>query len=194
MWRNDSSKCHQHNKHLSNTRKHEILLPKPQQAAVNLNANPLQSSYAQLYHTAVPQAMSRNTNIPHPVSDDTPEYYYKQRDNSDVLASCHIPDETEQSGTHFLFTENIFTKGLIPVHCLTLNWTIQKAALFKQSSQTPNNKLPGNFTIYRTTTDDVMTVRLSASNAKSREIVNTHGTMWVQNVRQSVLSATLRCV
>jgi len=41
------------------------------------SANSLQSSYAQLYYIAVPQAMSHNTNLPHTVSDDTPEYYYK---------------------------------------------------------------------------------------------------------------------
>ena len=92
-------------KHLSNTRKHDILRPTPQQATVNLNANTLQSSYARIYHTAVSQAMSCNINFPHIVSDDTPEYYYKQSDNRDVVASCHIPDDTEQSGTHFLYTE-----------------------------------------------------------------------------------------
>ena len=53
----------------------DILLPKSQQAAVNLNANTLQSSYTQLYHTAVPQAISRNNNFPHHISDDTTEYY-----------------------------------------------------------------------------------------------------------------------
>ena len=70
-----------------------------------INTNTLQSSYARLYHAAVPQAMSRNTKFPHPVSDDTPEYKYKQTDNSEVLASSLILDETESSGTHFLFTE-----------------------------------------------------------------------------------------
>jgi len=193
MWRNDSSKFHQLIKHLSNTKSMIFSIQRHNKRQYQLSANSLQSSYAQLYHTAVPQAMSRNNNFPHHVSDDTTEYYYKQSDKSDVVASCHIPDETEQSGTHFLFTENIFTKWLIAVHCLTLYWTIQKTALFKQSSRTPNNKLTGTFTNYRTTTD-VMTVRLSGTNAKWRDIVYKHGTMWVQHVRQSVFSSTLRYV
>ena len=33
-----------------------------------------------------------------------------------------------------------------------------------------------HFTNYRTTTDDVMVIRVSASNAKRRDIVNKHGT------------------
>ena len=57
-----------------------------------INANSLQPTHAQLYHATVPQAMSRNTNFPHPVSEDTPEYYYKQSDNIDVLENSLIPD------------------------------------------------------------------------------------------------------
>jgi len=74
-----------------------------------IKTNSLQSSYGRLYHAAVPQAMSRNINIPQPLSDDTPEYNYKEIDNRDVLTNSHIPNETEPSDTHFLFTENTFT-------------------------------------------------------------------------------------
>jgi len=69
-----------------------------------INANSLKSSYARLYHTAAPRAILGNTKFPHPDIDDTPEYYYKQSDNRDVITNSLIPDETEPSGTYFLFT------------------------------------------------------------------------------------------
>jgi len=81
MWRNDYSKWHQPKKKICLTQ--EILIFTVQRhnsRQYELNANPLQSSYARQYHSAVPQAMSRNTNFLLPVSDDKPECYYKHID------------------------------------------------------------------------------------------------------------------
>jgi len=73
----------------------------------------MQTLYSQVTHNFIIQLSHRQYHVTitfHTILVTIQLNIIKQRDNSDVLASCHIPDENEQSGTHFLFTENIFTK------------------------------------------------------------------------------------
>ena len=66
-----------------------------------------------VYDAAVPQAMqlmSRNSNLPHPVNDGTPEYYFKQSDNRDKLARSHMPNESERYDTQLGYhTNNLYS-------------------------------------------------------------------------------------
>jgi hypothetical protein len=130
-----------------------------------LNSNSLQSSYARLYHTAVPQAMSRNTNIPRPVSDDIPEYCYTRSNNNDILASSHIPYVSPPYCTQLQFHRNSLWQ--IAVHWAAVNWTVQTAVPVQTEYSDTKRQFTSHFySLQNRTAFDVMDLYFSASNAK----------------------------